>query len=140
MIHEETEPIVNTAEPIKFSTTNLANGISYDPATGEFKVPSNGQYIIHWWVNVRNRSMDLENCEERPLGIELHQAYPFDVRIAHSSTHNRLGCCDTGTISGNAIFNASANSTFRFINSSSVPIQLVPNDLYSASISITRIN
>ena len=54
--------------------------------------------------------------------------------------HNRLFYNETGSIVGNAIFNNNAGSTYRFINSSTVDIMLVPNDLYSASVSIARIN
>ncbi len=140
MVHDESDTLVPSNNIIKFNNTNLATGISYDPNIGEFTVPSNGQYIIHWWVNVRNEKQSYDDCERYALGIELHQFYPFDVLIAHSSTHNRLSYLQTGTISGNAIFNATGGSTFRFINSSAIDFTLVPNDLYSAAVSITRIN
>ena len=75
----------------------------------------------------------------KTLGVELHQFWPEDILIAHSSTHNKLTCCDTGTINGNAIFEALPGASYRFINTSEVDFKLVPNDLYSASVSITRI-
>ena len=138
MVHDESELQVPSNGVIRFNNTNLSNGITYDPNTGEFTIPSNGQYIIHWWVNVRNNNTLTRTCA--PLGIELHKFWPNDELIAHSSTHNRLFFNDTGTIVGNAIFNAQAGATYRFINSSPVGIELVPNDLYSAAVSITRIN
>lgn len=138
MVHDETELAVPVNGVIRFNDTNLSNGITYNPGSGEFTLPSNGQYLIHWWVNVRNDNTLTRTCAA--LGIELHQFWPSDVLIAHSSTHNRLFYNETGSIVGNAIFNANAGSTIRFVNSSPVDILLVPNDLYSASITITRIN
>lgn len=138
MVHDETELQVPTNGVIRFNTINLSNGITYSPATGEFTLPSDGEFIIHWWINARNNNTLTRTCA--PLGVELHQFWPNDVLIAHSSTHNRLFFNETGTINGNAIFDVTAGSTIRFVNSSSVPIELVPNDLYSAAVSITRIN
>lgn len=140
MVHDRSNSLVASHEPIKFNNLNLFSGITYDSNTGEFKVPDDGLYIIHWWVNVKSHNMHHDNCNKYPLGIELHQVYPYDAFIAHSSTHNELGCCETGTINGNAIFNATANSTYRFINSSNIDFTLVPNDLYSGAVSITRVN
>ncbi len=138
MIHDESELQIPSNNVIRFNTTNLNNGITYNPANGEFTIPNDGQYIINWWVNVRNNNTLTRTCA--PLGIELHRYWPTDELIAHSSTHNRLFFNETGSIVGNAIFNAQKGSTYRFINSSPVNIELVPNDLYSASVSITRIN
>ena len=139
MVHDETNTVVPINEAIKPSITNLSNGITYDPTTGEFTVPQTGQYLINWWFNARSKNTNTE-CEPVALGIELHQTYPGFNLIAHSSTHNRLSCCDTGTISGNALFAANANDKFRFVNTSNTDFQLVPNDRYSASFSVTRIN
>ena len=139
MVHDETNTVVPINEAIKPSITNLSNGITYDPTTGEFTVPQTGQYLINWWFNARSKNTNTE-CEPVALGIELHQTYPGFNLIAHSSTHNRLSCCDTGTISGNALFAANTNDKFRFVNTSNTDFQLVPNDRYSASFSITRIN
>ena len=139
MVHDETNTVVPINEAIKPSITNLSNGITYDPTTGEFTVPQTGQYLINWWFNARSKNTNTE-CEPVALGIELHQTYPGFNLIAHSSTHNRLSCCDTGTISGNALFAANTNDKFRFVNTSNTDFQLVPNDRYSASFSVTRIN
>lgn len=139
MVHDESNSVVPINEAVKFNVPNLTNGVTYDPLSGEFTLPADGQYIIHWWINARSKN-DEDNCDMHVLGVELHHVYPYDVLIAHSSTHNRLSRCDTGTINGNAIFNATANSRIRFINTSDIHMQLVPNDLYSASVSITRIN
>ena len=139
MVHDETNSVVPINEAIKPAITNLSNGITYDPTTGEFMVPQTGQYLINWWFNVRSKNTNTE-CEPVALGIELHQTTPGFNLIAHSSTHNRLSCCDTGTISGNALFVANANDKFRFVNTSNTDFQLVPNDRYSASFSVTRIN
>lgn len=142
MVHDESELVVPSHNVIKYNMTNLSNGITYDSNNGEFTLPQDGQYLVTWWVNARNNDKFslFEKCKETALGIELHQYWPEDVLIAHSSTHNAVSCCETGTISGNAIFNAKAGSTYRFVNSSDVDFKLVPNDLYSASVSITRIN
>ncbi len=139
MVHDETNSTVSHNQPILFQTTNISNKISYNPATGDFTIPEEGIYIIHWWINVRHTDADYSTCEPRTLGVELHQFWPSDVLIAHSSTHNKLTCCDTGTISGNAIFAALPGASYRLINTSGIDISLVPNDLYSAAVSITRI-
>lgn len=139
MVHDETNSTVSHNQPILFQTTNISNKISYNPATGDFTIPEEGIYIIHWWINVRHTDADHSTCEPRTLGVELHQFWPSDVLIAHSSTHNKLTCCDTGTISGNAIFAALPGASYRLINTSGIDISLVPNDLYSAAVSITRI-
>lgn len=139
MVHDETNSTVSHNQPILFQNTNISNKISYNPATGDFTIPEEGIYIIHWWINVRHTDSDYSTCEPRTLGVELHQFWPSDVLIAHSSTHNKLTCCDTGTISGNAIFAALPGASYRLINTSGIDISLVPNDLYSAAVSITRI-
>ena len=139
MVHDETNSTVPAHNPILFQTTNISNKITYNSATGDFLIPEAGIYIIHWWVNVRSRKNETFDCEEKALGIELHQYWPSDVLIAHSSTHNKLSCCETGTINGNAIFEALPGASYRFINTSGSDFELVPNDLYSASVSITRI-
>ncbi len=138
MIHDESELQIPSNSVIRFNTTNFSNGITYNPATGEFTLPSDGQYAINWWINARNNNTLTRTCA--PLGVEFHKYWPNDVFIAHSSTHNRLFFNETGTLVGNAIFNNEAGSTYRFVNSSPVDIELVPNDLYSASVSINRIN
>ena len=122
MVHDESNSTIQPNDPLLLQATNLSNNITYDSSTGNFNIPEKGTYIIHWWVNVRNKNN-----------------LPNDILIAHSSTHNKISCCDTGTINGNAIFNATDGSSFRFLNTSLIPIDLVPNDLYSASVSITRI-
>ena len=140
MVHDETNSVVPMQNPVLFQTVNLSNKITYNPNTGDFSIPEEGIYLIHWWINARNHNKTDNNCEEKTLGIEFHQFWPNDVLIAHSSTHNRLSCCDTGTISGNAIFKALPGASYRLINTSEVDLQLVPNDLYSACVSISRIN
>ena len=139
MVHDESNSPVLMTESVKFNVPNLLNEITYDPTTGEFTVPTAGEYMVHWWINVRNKDTS-GNCGPRVLGIEFHQVVPFDALIAHSSTHNAVYPCATGTISGNAIFSAPANSKFKFFNTSGVDIELVANDLYSASVSMNRIN
>ena len=89
---------------------------------------------------IKNHNKDINDCEDKALSIELHRFWPSDELIAHSSTHNKVNCCDSGTINGNAIFHALPGTSYRFINSSKVDFQLIPNDLYSACVSITRIN
>lgn len=145
MVHEETNLMVPSNDVLKFNLTNLSNGITYNPATGEFQLPQDGQYLVHWWINARNRRGfmvydESDECNPVALGVELHKYWPNDELIAHSSTHNRLNCCETGTLTGNAIFNGQAGATYRFINSSPVDFEMVPNDLYAASVTITRIN
>ena len=139
MVHDETNSTISHNQPVLFQTTNISNKITYNPATGDFTIPEEGIYIIHWWINVRHSDSEHSTCEPTTLGIEFHQFWPSDILIAHSSTHNKLTCCDTGTISGNAIFAAQAGASYRLINTSGIDISLVPNDLYSAAVSITRI-
>lgn len=139
MVHDETDSAVPINNPVKFQTTNISNKITYDPNTGDFSIPEEGIYIVHWWINVRHNDSKNSNCEPKTIGIEFHQYWPNDVLIAHSSTHNKLTYCDTGTVSGNAIFAALPGASYRFINTSDIDIKLVPNDLYSGSVSITRI-
>ena len=43
MVHDETNAVVPVNEAIKPTITNLSNGITYDPTTGEFTVPQTGQ-------------------------------------------------------------------------------------------------
>lgn len=139
MVHDETNTTVPKQTPLLFQNTNISNKISYNPATGDFFIPENGIYTMHWWINVRSKKIVENDCEPIALGIELHQVSPEDVLIAHSSTHNKLTCCDTGTISGNAIFEALPGASYRLINTSDVDFDFVPNDLYSACVSINRI-
>lgn len=139
MVHDETNSVVPATNPLLFQTTNLSNKITYNSATGDFYIPEDGIYTIHWWINARNRNKNEHDCEPKTLGVEFHQFWPEDILIAHSSTHNKLTCCDTGTVSGNAIFAALPGASYRFINTSDIDIRLVPNDLYSGSVSITRI-
>lgn len=139
MVHSDAELFVPVASPIKFNITNLSNGITYDPTTGEITVPSDGLYLILWWLNVKNKDKG-EECVEVPLGVDLKQTSPAFFTIASSATHNKTNCCDTGTINGNAIFSATANSKYQLFNASIVDFQLIVNNVYSASVSITRIN
>ena len=139
MVHDETDSTISHQQPVLFQTTNISNKITYNPLTGDFTIPEAGIYAIHWWINARHSDKNNSNCDPRTLGIEFHQFWPNDVLIAHSSTHNKLTCCDTGTINGNAIFEALPGASYRLINTSGIDIKLVPNDLYSASVSINRI-
>lgn len=137
MVHDLSNSTVPTQNPILFQNTNLSSKISYSPITGDFSIPEKGIYIIHWWVNVRNKGKD---CEDKALSIEFRKFWPNVELIAHSSTHNKVSCCQTGTINGNAIFEATAGGSYRLVNASEVDFDLVPNDLYSGCVSITRIN
>ena len=137
MVHDLSNSTVPVQNPILFQNTNLASKISYSPVTGDFSIPEKGIYIIHWWVNVRNKG---KTCEDKALSIEFRKFWPNVELIAHSSTHNKVSCCQTGTINGNAIFEATAGGSYRFVNASKFDFELVPNDLYSGCVSITRIN
>jgi len=139
MVHDETNSTVQAQNPLLFQVTNLSNKITYNNATGDFYVPEEGIYNVHWWINARNANSNENNCEPKTLGVEFHQYWPEDVLIAHSSTHNKLTCCDTGTLNGNAIFYAPGGTSYRLINTSEVDFSLVPNDNYSACVSIHRI-
>lgn len=137
MVHDLSNSTVPKQNPILFQNTNLSNKISYSPITGDFSILEKGIYIIHWWVNVRNKGKD---CEDKALSIEFRKFWPNVELIAHSSTHNKVSCCQTGTINGNAIFEATTGGSYRLVNASDVDFDLVPNDLYSGCVSITRIN
>ena len=140
MVHDESNSVIPKNNPLTLNTTNLASKITYNPGTGDFYIPEKGIYIVHWWFNAKNHNGDIGDCEEKELSIEFHKYWPNDELIAHSSTHNKVSCCGSGTINGNAIFSAEPGTSYRFINTSSVDLQLIPNDLYSACVSITRIN
>ena len=139
MVHDENNTYVPANNPLLLQTTNLASKISYNSATGDFYIPDAGIYMIHWWINARNRNQNENDCEPKALGVEFHQYWPTDILIAHSSTHNKMTSCDTGTISGNAVFEAQAGTSYRLINTSGIDFELVPNDRYSACVSINRI-
>ncbi len=139
MVHDESNSTVPATNPLLFQLTNLSNKITYNNATGDFYIPEEGIYNVHWWINARNANSNENNCEPKTLGVEFHQYWPEDVLIAHSSTHDRLTCCDTGTLNGNAIFYAPGGTSYRLINTSEVDFSLVPNDNYSACVSIHRI-
>ncbi len=140
MVHDEANGVIPSQTPVLLSTTNLSKKITYNSGTGDFYIPEGGIYIMHWWLNVKNHDTKSQDCEPKALGVELHQYWPTDVLIAHSSTHNKLSYCGSGTISGNAIFTATPGASYRLINTSDVDLQLVPNDLYSACVSITKIS
>ena len=55
MVHDESNLLVASNNPLKLGITNISNGITYDKETGEFTIPEDGQYLIHWWVNVKNK-------------------------------------------------------------------------------------
>ena len=104
MVHDETDSTIGHQQPILFQTTNISNKITYNPLTGDFSIPEAGIYAVHWWINARHSDKKDADCEPRALGVEFHQFWPTDVLIAHSSTHNRLTCCDTGTIKWKCYF------------------------------------
>lgn len=139
MVHDESNSQIAHNNPILLQSTNLSKKIVYNTNTGDFYIPEKGIYIIHWWINARNKTNNLEDCDPTALSVEFHQYWPQNILIAHSSTHNKISRCDTGTINGNAIFAASANTSYRLINTSNINIELVPNNKYSACVSITKI-
>ena len=139
MAHDESTNTVGVGAPLLFTTTNLASNIVYNPANGVFTVTQPGQYLIHWWINVKNCSnYSSDSVTTAPIIITLNQVTPSALMISSSSSHNSLAQNATATVSGNAVFNATAGSTFRLINSSSISFQLVKNGMYSGSISIIR--
>lgn len=140
MAHDETTSTVNTGNPILFTTTNLSSNVNYNPVNGVFTILQAGQYIIHWWANVKNSSghKAITTPTTAPVIITLNQIAPAAILISSSSSHNSLAQNATATVNGNAVFTAAANSTFRLINSSVIPFDLVKNGTYSASISIIR--
>ena len=140
MVHDETNSTVSSNSPILLQTTNISNKITYNPATGDFLIPEKGIYMVHWWFNAKNKNKNYDDCDSKALGIEFHQFWPTDILIAHSSTHNKLNSCGTGSVNGNAIFEGLPGASYRFVNTSGFDIALVPNDLYSACVSITRIS
>lgn len=138
MIHDESTNQVNVGDPILFDTTNLSNGITYNSATGIFTITIPGQYFIHWWLNVENPNQEELLAGPEPVIVTLNQVTPVAILISSSATDEALGNNETGHINGNAVFQATAGSTFRFINDSEIVFQLVKNGTYSASISVIR--
>ena len=74
MVHDLSNSTVPTQNPILFQNTNLSSKISYSPITGDFSIPEKGIYIIHRWVNVRNKGKD---CEDKALSIEFRKFWPI---------------------------------------------------------------
>ncbi len=137
MLHDEGTNSVNVGAPILFSTINLSSGITYNPATGVFTITQPGQYMIHWWLNVRNPDTSA-SAAASPIIVTLNQVSPSALLISSSATHNSLSDRATGQVNGNAVFTAAAGSTFRLINASTISMQLVKNGQYSGSVSIIR--
>lgn len=137
MMHDESTNTVNAGAPILFNQMNLASGITYNPATGVFTISQPGQYLIHWWLNVSNPSTSVTSTGS-PIIVTLNQISPAALLISSSATHESLRDRETGQLNGNAVFNATAGSTFRLINASSISMQLVKNGQYSGSVSVIR--
>ena len=63
--------------PLLFQVTNLSNKITYNNATGDFYVPEEGIYNVHWWINARNANSDENTTVNlKTLGVEFHQYWP----------------------------------------------------------------
>ncbi len=137
MVHDEGTNTVNVGAPVLLSTTNLASGITYNPATGVFTISQPGQYMVHWWLNVQNPSTSV-SAAAAPIIVTLNQVTPSALLISSSATHNSLSDNATGQVNGNAVFNATAGSTFRLVNASTISMKLIKNGQYSGSISVIR--
>ena len=48
MVHDESNAVIPKNTPFTFDTTNLSNNITYNSGTGDFFIPDEGIYIIHW--------------------------------------------------------------------------------------------
>lgn len=138
MVHQVGRVSVDPQQPILFETPNISSGITYDLNTGQFTIHTQGQYLINWWVNVRQ--INTADYEVDPVSIDFKEVLPVDTVIARSSVNNRLSRQQTGMLVGNAIFTATANSVYKFINSGTVTFELEPNESWAGSVSITRIN
>lgn len=93
--------------------------------------------MIHWWLNVQNPDTSV-SASASPIIVTLNQITPAALLISSSATHNSLSDRATGQVNGNAVFTATAGSTFRLINASTISMQLVKNGQYSSSVSVIR--
>lgn len=137
MIHDEGSNMINSGSPILFSNIDLENNITYNPNTGEITIIHPGQYMVCWWLNARNPDMSL-SYPSFPITITLNQLTPTAKVIATSVSFQKTIGGSTVQINGNAVFEATAGSTFSFINSSEHEIELILNSQCSSTVSIIR--
>lgn len=137
MIHDESANAIEAGSPILFGEINYAKDITYDPDTGVFTIIHPGQYLVQWWLNLRNPDMALA-YPAFPFVITLNQLTPTAKVISYSTTYGAFIGGAISQINGNAVFEATAGSTFSFINSSEHVLNLIHVSQYSGCVSVTR--
>ncbi len=134
-ISDTTDAVIANEANVLFSTSNIAENIGYDPATGVFTVNDAGQYFAVWSINVSNN-----DTTEIPISVALRQLTPTSVIIANTVTDSGIRQNENGTVTGSAIFNATAGATYAFVNNSGNSITLESNERLAATVTVFRIN
>ena len=134
-VTDNTESTVANGANILFSTANVAANIGYSAATGIFTINDAGQYYAVWSINAANNGTSSVSP-----AIAFEQLTPTPTVIADSVTAESVGSGESGNVSGSAIFEATAGSTYAFVNDTSEAIALRPNGHASATVTIFRIN
>ncbi len=132
MATNNTKQTYSSASPFSFNNTTLANNITY--SNGTFTINNAGQYLFSWASVIKN---------ERPtdiLSIGLYNLSPNNSYINYSNTGNTISNNQATFLSGVAIVNATAGSTYQLRNASSNSILIVPNNQMSSTLTIIRIN
>lgn len=138
MMHGEQTISIDVGSPLLFNVKDLENDITYDPNTGIFTVAHPGQYMIVWWLNIRNPDITL-TYPPFTIVVTLNQITPAPKIISYSASYSVLVGNAVKQISGNAIFEATAGSTFSFNNASAHVIEIIPSEIYSGCVSVMKV-
>ena len=133
MAVDSTAITVPDSSPILFNTTNPISNITYN--AGTFTFTNAGQYLINWSASIRNEGMGSDI-----LSIGLYQVTPTASYVAYSNTGNTISNNASTTISGTALVNATAGSTFQLRNASGQTISTITDGTSAVTMTITRIN
>lgn len=134
MAYNNANATVGDNDSIPFNTTSLNSNITITPA-GIITIPTAGQYLINWWINAKNNSN-----AAAILSADFNSLTPVGNTLASSNTAFQIGASNDGIITGTAIINAAANSTYNLVNSSGIVIGLAAVKGFANTITITRIN
>ena len=118
--------------PILFSTPTSINNITYN--SGTFTLPA-GVYLVTWSGVIKN-----ENTTAVTLVLGLYRTSGTAAYIAYSQCANTVTNNNSGHIAGNAIFTATAGSTYQLRNATGTNISTVTGTAPAITLSITRIN
>src|SRR5574344_236838 len=122
----------NASAPILLSTPTAINNITYN--SGTFTLPA-GVYLVTWSGVIRN-----ENTTATTLVLGLYRTSGTAAYIAYSQCANTVTNNNSGHIAGNAIFTATAGSTYQLRNATGTNISTVTGTAPAITLSITRID